>query len=83
VFIDLDSVLITKPVKFRVEVKSNSRIIDSPRLDVPAQRLPASEVVPGTPVTASPYPCVLVMTQEKGAHSTLKAVYARLRASWK
>ncbi|KDN42355.1 hypothetical protein RSAG8_06846, partial [Rhizoctonia solani AG-8 WAC10335] len=71
-FNDLDGVLITKPVKFRIEVRSNSRILDSPRLDVP-----------GTPLTGSPYPCVLVMTQEKGAHSTLKAVYARLRAMWR
>ncbi|CAE6533221.1 unnamed protein product [Rhizoctonia solani] len=72
-FYDIDGVPITKPVKFRIEVKSNSRMLDSPRLDVP-----------GTPLTASsPYPCVLIMTQEKGAHSTLKAVYARLRAMWK
>ncbi|GAB1523351.1 serine/threonine-protein kinase gin4 [Rhizoctonia solani] len=75
-FHDLDGTLITKPVKFRIEVKSNSHILDSPRFDFP-----------GTPLTttfpSSPYPCVLVMTQEKGAHSTLKAVYARLRAMWK
>ncbi|CAE7224036.1 unnamed protein product [Rhizoctonia solani] len=71
-FQDLDGILITKPVKFRIEVKSNSRILDSPRFDMP-----------GTPSAASPYPCILVMTQEKGAHSTLKAVYARLRAMWK
>ncbi|KAG8711404.1 hypothetical protein FRC11_002861, partial [Ceratobasidium sp. 423] len=74
-FYDLDGVPITKPVKFRIEVRSNSRILDSPRFEVP-----------GTPLTAtstSPYPCVLIMTQEKGAHSTLKAVYARLRAMWK
>ncbi|CAE6520067.1 unnamed protein product [Rhizoctonia solani] len=75
-FHDLDGVLIAKPVKFRIEVKSNSRILDSPRFDVPGTPLTATS-------TASPYPCVLVMTQEKGAHSTLKAVYARLRAMWK
>ncbi|CAE6480882.1 unnamed protein product [Rhizoctonia solani] len=71
-FHDLDGVLVTKPVKFRIEAKSNSRILDSPRCDGP-----------GTPSATSPYPCVLVMTQEKGAHSTLKAVYARLRAMWR
>ncbi|KAH7334937.1 kinase-like domain-containing protein [Rhizoctonia solani] len=75
-FHDLDGLLIAKPVKFRIEVKSNSRILDSPRLDVPGTPLTATS-------TTSPYPCVLVMTQEKGAHSTLKAVYARLRAMWK
>ncbi|KAJ1306225.1 hypothetical protein OPQ81_010932 [Rhizoctonia solani] len=75
-FHDLDGVLITKPVKFRIEVKSNSRILDSPLVDVPGTPLSATS-------TGSPYPCVLVLTQEKGAHSTLKAVYARLRAMWK
>ncbi|CAE6425105.1 unnamed protein product [Rhizoctonia solani] len=74
--IDLDGSLIAKPVKFRIEVKSNSRVLDSPRFDVPGT--PLTTTFPG-----SPYPCVLVMTQEKGAHSTLKAVYARLRTMWK
>ncbi|CUA69990.1 hypothetical protein RSOLAG22IIIB_08832 [Rhizoctonia solani] len=75
-FHDLDGALVNKPVKFRIEVKSNSRMLDSPRFDVPGTPLSAS-------TATSPYPCVLVMTQEKGAHSTLKAVYARLRAMWR
>lgn len=84
--IDLEGVLTSKPVRFRVEIRTVSRIIEgSPLLDVP-MRSPALEV-PSTPMTPllspSPYPSMLVITQEKGAHSTLKAIYARLRASWK
>lgn len=82
--VDLEGALVSKPVRFRVEIRTISRIVEgSPLLDA-AMHSPALDV-PSTPMTPSPspYSSMLVITQEKGAHSTLKAIYARLRTSWK
>ncbi|KAG8772230.1 hypothetical protein FRC12_003198 [Ceratobasidium sp. 428] len=73
-FHDLDGAYITKSVRFRIEIRST---VGSPSLPETPMRSPLLEL-PGTQ-----YPCVLTITQEKGAHSTLKAVYAKLRASWR
>ncbi|KAG8736545.1 hypothetical protein FRC10_009205 [Ceratobasidium sp. 414] len=73
-FHDLDGTLMAKSVRFRIEIRSTG---GSPTLADMPLRSPMLEL-PGTQ-----YPCVLTITQEKGAHSTLKAVYARLRASWR
>ncbi|KAG9094697.1 hypothetical protein FRC06_010564 [Ceratobasidium sp. 370] len=73
-FHDLDGTLMTKSVRFRIEIRSTGgspTVVDMP-LRSPMLELPGTQ-----------YPCVLTMTQEKGAHSTLKAVYARLRALWR
>ncbi|KAG9127004.1 hypothetical protein FRC07_001029 [Ceratobasidium sp. 392] len=73
-FHDLDGTLINKYVRFRIEIRSTT---GSPTMPEAPIRSPMLEL-PGTQ-----YPCVLTITQEKGAHSTLKAVYAKLRASWR
>ncbi|QRV84346.1 Serine/threonine-protein kinase [Ceratobasidium sp. AG-Ba] len=71
-FRDVNGALFSKFVRFRIEIRSSSEY--SP---------------PGTPLRSpsldspSPYPVIMTITQEKGANSTLKAVYNSLRASWR
>lgn len=63
-----------KPTKFRVELSSHTSLNSSPLLGGP--------VAPANPDLRSQYPTVVTLVMEKGAHSTFKATYNRLRAQW-
>ncbi|KAI5477985.1 serine/threonine-protein kinase HSL1,negative regulator of Swe1 kinase [Pseudohyphozyma bogoriensis] len=65
---DASSAAPLKPVKFRVEFSSYSHL--SPQMG-------------GTsPDPRGQYPTGLTLVMEKGAHSTFKVIYNRLRSSW-
>ena len=60
-----------KPVKFRVELSTQTNL-SSPLLSSPAP----------SPDLRGYYPTTVTLVMEKGAHSTFKAAYNRLRAQW-
>lgn len=59
-----------KPTKFRVEFSSHTSLNTSPLLGAPSS------------ADRALYPTLVTLVMEKGAHSTFKATYNRLRAGW-
>ncbi|GAA5968961.1 hypothetical protein JCM11641_000793 [Rhodosporidiobolus odoratus] len=67
-----------KTAKFRVEFSSHTSLSSSPLLS-------GGGSVPNSPnpnMPSAQYPTVVTLVMEKGAHSTFKASYNRLRQKW-
>ncbi|GAA5890492.1 hypothetical protein JCM5296_005062 [Sporobolomyces johnsonii] len=68
-----------KAVKFRVEFSSHTSLSASPLLGSGSS---SSGSNPNSPQLRVQYPTVVTLVMEKGAHSTFKATYNRLRQKW-
>ncbi|BGP15692.1 serine/threonine-protein kinase gin4 [Rhodosporidiobolus nylandii] len=76
-----------KAAKFRVEFSSHTTLSSSPLLSgspaVGSSNSPNPNTNPNSPALPSAqYPTVVTLVMEKGAHSTFKATYNRLRGKW-
>ncbi|GAA5901739.1 hypothetical protein JCM6882_006054 [Rhodosporidiobolus microsporus] len=84
---DSSSVGPAKSAKFRVEFSSHTSLsAHSPLLNGPStSSSSASSTASNSPnlgVASGQYPTVVTLVMEKGAHSTFKATYNRLRQKW-
>ncbi|GAA5843224.1 hypothetical protein JCM3766R1_006629 [Sporobolomyces carnicolor] len=77
---DSSSVGPTKSVKFRVEFSSHTSLSNSPLLGSNASSPNGS--ANNSPDLRGQYPTVVTLVMEKGAHSTFKTTYNRLRQKW-
>jgi hypothetical protein len=80
VLIDSSSVGPAKSVKFRVEFSSHTSLSTSPLLGSNASGSSGSAA--NSPDLRGQYPTVVTLVMEKGAHSTFKTTYNRLRQKW-
>ncbi|GAA5834744.1 hypothetical protein JCM11251_003651 [Rhodosporidiobolus azoricus] len=81
---DSSSVGPTKSAKFRVEFSSHTSLsAHSPLLNGPSASPSTSSSASNSPnLSSGNYPTVVTLVMEKGAHSTFKATYNRLRQKW-
>lgn len=79
-FADSSSVGPTKSVKFRVEFSSHTSLSTSPLLG--SNGTGSSGSAANSPDLRGQYPTVVTLVMEKGAHSTFKTTYNRLRQKW-
>ncbi|GAA5963658.1 hypothetical protein JCM3765_003535 [Sporobolomyces pararoseus] len=77
---DSSSVGPTKSVKFRVEFSSHTSLSNSPLLG--SNGTSSSGSASNSPDLRGQYPTVVTLVMEKGAHSTFKTTYNRLRQKW-
>ncbi|GAA5881930.1 hypothetical protein JCM16303_003472 [Sporobolomyces ruberrimus] len=77
---DSSSVGPTKSVKFRVEFSSHTSLSTSPLLG--SNGTGSSGSAANSPDLRGQYPTVVTLVMEKGAHSTFKTTYNRLRQKW-
>ncbi|GAA6013986.1 hypothetical protein JCM10207_000196 [Rhodosporidiobolus poonsookiae] len=78
---DSSSVGPAKSAKFRVEFSSHTSLNASPLLSGSSGSVPNSPN-PDAAALRQQYPTVVTLVMEKGAHSTFKATYNRLRHQW-
>ncbi|GAA6064411.1 hypothetical protein JCM10212_001235 [Sporobolomyces blumeae] len=71
-----------KSVKFRVEFSSHTSLTSSPLLGSGGGHGSNAGSASNSPDLRSQYPTVVTLVMEKGAHSTFKATYNRLRQRW-
>jgi len=69
-----------KSVKFRVEFSSHTSLSNSPLLGSNGNG--SSGSASNSPDLRGQYPTVVTLVMEKGAHSTFKTTYNRLRQKW-
>lgn len=69
-----------KSVKFRVEFSSHTSLSTSPLLGSNGNG--SSGSASNSPDLRGQYPTVVTLVMEKGAHSTFKTTYNRLRQKW-
>ncbi|GAA6039873.1 hypothetical protein JCM8097_006773 [Rhodosporidiobolus ruineniae] len=84
---DSSSVGPAKSAKFRVEFSSHTSLSSSPLLGGPSPSTSSSTTSSPNPQDSAAslraqYPTVVTLVMEKGAHSTFKATYNRLRQKW-
>ncbi|GAA6022405.1 hypothetical protein JCM11491_001580 [Sporobolomyces phaffii] len=77
---DSSSVGPAKSVKFRVEFSSHTSLSTSPLLG--SNGTGSSGSAANSPDLRGQYPTVVTLVMEKGAHSTFKTTYNRLRQKW-
>ncbi|KAM0787411.1 hypothetical protein ACM66B_003494 [Microbotryomycetes sp. NB124-2] len=73
-----------KTVKFRIEVatQSTSSPASSPLLGGPSSSGVADRGISSADLNKKQYPTVVTLVMEKGAHSTFRATFNKLRHSW-